>query len=85
MAITYKDLTFDVVDNGDGTYTLTPQSPASATELIKEYRKLRDRITALIEHRIQIVARIDEMRTRRDEIKLLLETSGETPDDDINP
>jgi len=92
MAITYNNIDFDVVDNGDGTFTLTPQSPATAAELIRQYRSLRQEGLHIIERRQDLQAkhaslgdRLTELATQRDELKTLLENAGETPDDDITP
>jgi hypothetical protein len=83
MAITFKDSTFDVVDNGDGTFTLTPTAATPAEALIVEYRSLREEAKTLIAHRDQVVAKIQDLRDRRDALKLLLETAGNTPDEDL--
>ena len=93
MAIKYEDQTFDVVDNGDGTFTLTPTAPVSADDLIAEYRVIRDEAKRLLSRRDRFqakaqeaVAELQALRARRDELKLLLETSGRTDaDDDLLP
>ena len=93
MAIKYEDATFDVVDNGDGTFTLTPTAPVSADDLIAEYRVIREEAKRLLSRRDnfqakaqEAVAELQALRARRDELKLLLETSGRTDaDDDIAP
>jgi len=90
VSITYNETTFDVVDNGDGTFTLTPTAAFSADVLIAEYRELREEAKQLIAYKQRLQeqltdrnARIVELRDRRDALKLLLETAGNTPDDDI--
>ena len=93
MAIKYEDQTFDVVDNGDGTFTLTPTAPVSADDLVAEYRVIRDEAKRLLSRRDRFqakaqeaVAELQALRARRDELKLLLETSGRTDaDDDLLP
>ena len=93
MAISYDDATFDVVDNGDGTFTLTPTAPVSADALVAEYRVLREEAKRLLSRRDnfqakaqEAVAELQALRARRDELKLLLETSGRTDaDDDLLP
>ena len=89
MAIKYEDATFDVVDNGDGTFTLTPTAPVSADDLIAEYRAIREEAKRLVSRRDgfqakaqKTVAELQVLRARRDELKLLLETSGRTDADD---
>lgn len=90
MAITYNDIEFDVVDNQDGTFTLTPVGPATAAELIAEYRKIRDEGLHIVAYRDKVQAqyiekgdRLTELIARRDEIKALLEGAGEDPDGDL--
>ena len=93
MAISYNDSTFDVTDNGDGTFTLTPTAPVSADDLIAEYRVIREEAKRLLSRRDnfqakaqEAVAELQALRARRDELKLLLETSGRTDvDDDLLP
>ena len=93
MAIKYEDQTFDVVDNGDGTFTLTPTAPVSADDLIAEYRVIREEAKRLLSRRDafqakaqEAIAELQVLRARRDELKLLLETSGRTDaDDDLTP
>ena len=93
MAIKYEDATFDVVDNGDGTFTLTPTAPVSADDLIAEYRVIREEAKRLLSRRDnfqakaqEAVAELQALRARRDELKLLLETSGRADaDDDLLP
>lgn len=90
--ITYKDLEFNVVDNGDGTFTLTPTSPATSAELLAEYRALRQEVRRLVELKqnrqdklAAVNALLEDARARRDEIKVLLENAGEEPDGDETP
>jgi hypothetical protein len=90
MTITYNDVTFDVVDNQDGTFTLTPTAAFSAADLIAEYRELREEAKRVIAYRLKLQTQFDDygtqltvLKARRDELKLLLETAGETPDDDL--
>lgn len=93
MAITYKNNTYDVVDNGDGTFTLEPTDPVvAAADLIAEYRTLRAEAKSLNSLKSDLAANITKVtadlsaiRARRDDLKLMLETAGQTPDDDITP
>ena len=93
MAISYNDATFDVVDNGDGTFTLNPTAPVSADDLVAEYRVIREEAKRLMSRRDafqakaqEAIAELQALRARRDELKLLLETSGRTDaDDDLLP
>ena len=92
MAITYNDTSFDVVDNGDGTFTLTPAAAFTAEALIAEYREVREEAKRLVAYKQKLQdqladrnARLTDLRTRRDELKLLLETAGEAPDSDELP
>jgi hypothetical protein len=90
MSITYNNITFDVVDNGDGTFTLTPTRPATAVELIAEYRQIRDEGLGIVAYRLKLQTQyvdfgdqLAALITRRDEIKTLLEGAGENPDGDL--
>jgi hypothetical protein len=90
MAITYNEVTYDVVDNQDGTFTLTPQSDFTAALLIAEYRDLRQEGLRIVAYRDKLQAqyvdygdRLTELITRRDELKTVLETAGENPDEDL--
>ena len=93
MAIKYEDQSFDVVDNGDGTFTLTPTAPVTADALIAEYRAIREEAKRLLSRRDnfqakaqEAVAELQALRARRDELKLLLETSGRADaDEDLLP
>ena len=93
MSITYEDQAFDVVDNGDGTFTLTPTAPVSAADLIAEYRTIREDVKRLVSRRehqqavvASTVAEIQALRSKRDELKLLLETAGNADlDEDLLP
>lgn len=93
MAISYNDATFDVTDNGDGTFTLTPTAPVSADALVAEYRVIREEVKRLVSRKDVQRAKLDatnaelvDVRARRDELKLLLETSGRTDvDEDLDP
>lgn len=85
MAIKYNDATFNVTDNGDGTFTLTPTAPVVAADLVAEYRVLREEAKRVLSRRDHFqaqaqaaVAELQALRDRRDELKLLLETAGET-------
>jgi hypothetical protein len=78
------------VDNGDGTFTLTPTAAFPAADLIAEYRELREEAKRVIAYRLKLQTQFDDygarltiMKDHRDELKLLLETAGETPDDDL--
>jgi hypothetical protein len=90
MTISYNDTTFDVVDNGDGTFTLTPTAAFTADALIAEYREIREEAKRLLAYRAKLQeqladrnARLIELRDRRDALKLLLETAGNDPDEDL--
>ena len=90
MTITYNDTAFDVVDNGDGTFTLTPVAAFSAADLIAEYREVREEAKRVVAYKQKLQAqiaarnaRLIELRARRDALKLLLETAGNTPDSDL--
>ena len=93
MAIKYEDQDFTVVDNGDGTFTLTPTAPVSADDLIAEYRVLREEAKRLLSRRDNFqaqaqaaVAELQALRASRDELKLLLETAGNADlDTDLLP
>ena len=93
MTIKYEDQDFDVTDNGDGTFTLTPTAPVSALALRTEYRTLREDVVRLASRRVAHKARLDAtiaaltaVKARRDALKLLLETSGDTElDADLTP
>ena len=83
MTIKYNDRTYDAVDNADGTFTLTPTAPAisaSVEELIVEYRALRGKAESLLDHREQVNGKLQVLKARRDELKVLIQTSGVDPD-----
>lgn len=76
---------YDITDNGDGTFTLTPKAlpPIDTEALLREYRAIRDSGIALLERRSDINAKLAVLVARRDEIRALLVASGYTnPDDD---
>ena len=75
---------FDLTDNGDGTFTLTPKNPVTdQATLIAEYRSIRDQAATLLAHRDEVIAKLQALAARRDEIRALLVTSGVgNPDDD---
>jgi len=76
---------YDITDNGDGTFTLTPKTlpPIDTVALLREYRAIRDRGLALLAQRNDINAELAVLVARRDEIRALLVASGYTnPDDD---
>lgn len=89
MTIKYNDINFDVVDNGDGTFTLTPQTPVSAASLLAEYRAVREEAKRVVAYKQKLQgqlvvrnARLLELRAQRDALKAMLETAGEEPDAD---
>jgi len=69
---------YDITDNGDGTFTLTPKTLPSidTLALVIEYRSIRDKGIALLDHRSQINDRLTALAARRDEIKAILQTAG---------
>lgn len=75
--MTYDD--YDITDNGDGTFTLTPKTLPNADhdEIRREYRAIRDQIVTMRDHRDQVVAKIQALVLRRDELKALLLTYGD--------
>ncbi len=92
MSITYNETDFEVIDNGDGTFTLTPVAAFTASDLIDEYRELREETKRIIAYRQKLQtqaadysARLTLIRDRRDALKLLLDNAGEDPDSDETP
>ena len=76
---------YDITDNGDGTFTLTPKVALTidTAALITEYRAIRDQGVALLTQRNDINGQLAPMVARRDEIRAILVASGYTnPDDD---
>ena len=76
---------YDITDNGDGTFTLTPKVALEidTAALLAEYRAIRDEGKVLLSQRNDINAILATMVARRDEIRTLLVDSGYTdPDDD---
>lgn len=76
---------YDITDNGDGTFTLTPKVVLTidTAALLAEYRAIRDEGKVLLSQRNDINAILATMVARRDEIRTLLVDSGYTdPDDD---
>jgi hypothetical protein len=76
---------YDITDNGDGTFTLTPKVPLTIdiAALLAEYRAIRDQGKALLAQRNDINATLTLLVARRDEIRAILVASGYTdPDDD---
>lgn len=76
---------YDITDNGDGTFTLTPKAlaPIDTVALLMEYRAIRDRGLALLAQRNDISAELGILVARRDEIRAILVASGyANPDDD---
>lgn len=70
---------YDLTSNGDGTYTLTPKAgpaPIDTAALVEEYRALRGKALALKDHRDQVIAKLQALGARRDELKALLQTDG---------
>lgn len=76
---------YDITDNGDGTFTLTPKVPLTIdiAALLAEYRAVRDQGKALLAQRNEINATLAMLVARRDEIRAMLIAAGYTdPDDD---
>ena len=68
---------FNITSNGDGTYTLTPKDPSADTAaLVREYRRIKQKGMALLAHRNDINAKLQELVARRDEIKAILLADG---------
>ena len=83
MTIKYNDRTYDAVDNGDGTFTLSPTAPqvnATVAQLKEEYRNIKAQAEAILHHRDSVNADLQALKARRDELKLLIQTSGIDPD-----
>lgn len=87
MTIVYNDIVFNVVDNGDGTFTLDPAALATAAELLVEYRAARDEVKRKVEYKQKIQDKLAEvngelvtLRAQRDDLKLLL--AANDPDGD---
>jgi len=75
---------FDITDNGDGTFTLTPKDPLTdIPELLAEYRNIRNTGLAILATRNDLNDKLAALVARRDEIRALLVAAGYgNPDDD---
>lgn len=69
---------FNIVYNGDGTFTLVPKTqPVNLATLREEYRRLRAVAQALLDQRAEINAKVQEFSTRRDELLAILQANGD--------
>lgn len=89
MTIKYNDIDFNVVDNGDGTFTLDPASVSSAADLVAAYRAVRNETRHAVGYKQKLVdklatqnAKLQALRAERDDLKALLEAAGAGPDSD---
>ena len=76
---------YDITDNGDGTFTLTPKVALEidTAALLAEYRAIRGEGAALLTQRNDLNTQLATLVARRDEIRTILVDSGYTnPDDD---
>lgn len=77
---------FNITDNGDGTFTLTPKDGSILTkELVAEYRKIKEQGAALLAHRNQINTKLQALVARRDELKAIAQGAGVDPDTYVEP
>ena len=69
---------YDIIDNGDGTFTLTPKTlPAIDIDALKaEYQAVRDTAQALLAHRNDVNVKLQELAARRDELKAIYQNGG---------
>jgi len=76
---------YDITDNGDGTFTLTPKVPLTVdtAALLAEYRTIRDEGKSVLAQRNGLNSLLATLVARRDEIRAILIAAGYTnPDDD---
>ena len=89
MTIKYNDIEFNVVDNADGTFTLTPASAFVYADVVAEYREVRDLVKRKVAYKQKIQDKLadvnDELtalRAKRDELKIVLDAANADPDGD---
>lgn len=77
---------FNITDNGDGTFTLTPKNASVGTKaLVDEYRAIKAKGLALLDHRNDINDKLQALVARRDEIKAILLAAGVDGDTWVQP
>lgn len=64
---------FDITDNGDGTYSLTPKTGTRpASEIVVEYRAVRNRVKSVRAQRNLLNDKLAVLTARRDELRALI-------------